>query len=212
MTGQKKHLVYMAAVVLGGAALVVDRTILSDGASGPAKASASGSSSTTGSSRAVQAPIVEATPIPELHFPRSLPAIDVQSNIRDWFKPPASKLEKQQDQLSAQKELRDEKDPGGPLTCEEFIAAHRLDAVVGCAGWQVAIIDGRWVRAGESLDGCTFKQVSGRSVEFECVDGVAIMVLFEDLLTKTLEDKTSDKTEDDGGLSADDLAKVLGGK
>jgi len=205
MIGQKKHLAYLAAVVLGGVALVVDRTVLSEGSSGPAKTFASDIS------KPIRGPIVEATPIPELHFPRTLPAIDVQSNIRDWFKPPASTPDQQQDHSTDREGPAEKKEPGGPLTCEEFIAAHRLDAVVDCGGWQVAIVDGKWMRAGESLDGCTLTRVSGRTVELKCVDGGAVMILFEDLLAKALEEETSDKTEDNAGLSADEIAKVLGG-
>ena len=84
MAGRKKQL-YIALILLGGVALLVDRVFLST--AGPQAAQATTNPRSSSVKR--QAPITQASPIPELHFPRQLPALDVNTTLRDWFAPPA---------------------------------------------------------------------------------------------------------------------------
>ena len=107
-------------------------------------------------------------PIPELPFPRGLEPIESVAGIRDPFAPPDNG-----DGLS----------PGGRRrqpqrsARESFVAAHRLEAVMEDDGLSVAIVSGRWLRTGQSLDGCRLAAIDGIRVAFECVDGVAVLEL-----------------------------------
>jgi hypothetical protein len=55
----------------------------------------------------------------------------------------------------------------------EFKAAHRLSAVLSAPALRIAMVDGRWIREGEQLDGCTLARIAGQTAYFSCADGTA---------------------------------------
>lgn len=56
-----------------------------------------------------------------------------------------------------------------------FQAGHELGGVLDHERLKIAIIDGRWLRIGDKVDGCTLTRISGDTVCFECYDGEAVL-------------------------------------
>jgi hypothetical protein len=184
---QGKKKVYLAVMVLGGAALLVDRVFLSSSVD-PDVAEATGVAPADDKPASPEAasPTPQTAPIPELNFPRQIPAYDVGAHLRDWFEPP--KLP------DAEEPQEGTPDNGGPLALraalpvvsakESFVASHRLDGIVINDRWQIAIVDGVWLRVGQAMDDCTLSEVSGRTAVFACEDGDAQLTLFQDMLAR----------------------------
>lgn len=179
MTPRPIRKMYIVVTVLGGAALMVDRCILTPSATMPAsvKADAGRGSGTRG-----QGPAVPPTPDPrspaeslatlELPFPRGIPAWNPQSSIRDLFAP------------FSDEDAPDKRSPrlargadAGHGTCAAFESQRRLDAVLVQESLKIAILDGAWVRIGESLGGCVLTEIVGNKVRFRCRDGDTILAL-----------------------------------
>ena len=55
----------------------------------------------------------------------------------------------------------------------EFIRRHELGGILFHEDLKIAVLDGRWMRIGELIDGCTLKKISGNTARFECYDGKA---------------------------------------
>ncbi len=170
---QKKTKIYVAVMLLGGAALLVDRCFLSESVTEPGPAYAMPTKRTPARDT-TQTPV--AAPggpadlsVPELPFPRNLPKWDTGAPIRDLFSPMTN--------AAADNALSSGRDGNpGPGTCAAFARGRSLDAVFvqGTAegtSLKIAVVDGRWVRIGQALDGCTLIEADGTKVRFRCRDG-----------------------------------------
>ena len=179
MTGRKKQL-YIALILLGGVALFVDRVFLS--AAGPQAALATTNPQSSSVKR--QAPIAQASPIPELHFPRQLPALDMNAALRDWFAPPARPENQDEQGVSTDNGAPGEKQLVEPILSpkEAFAARHRLEGIVLQKGLKMAIVDGVWLRIGQEFGDCALRELSGRTAVFTCADGDVELTLFQNLL------------------------------
>ena len=108
----------------------------------------------------------------ELPFPRAIPVWNPQSPIRDLFAPFS-------DEDTADK--RHARSPrgvdAGHGTCADFESRHRLEAVLVQESLKIAILDGTWVRIGESVDGCALTEIVGNKVRFRCRDGDTTLAL-----------------------------------
>jgi hypothetical protein len=183
LQGKKK--LYVLVMILGGIALFVDRVFLSS-SSEPEVAEAATTATADDKPASVKAvsPTPQASPIPELNFPRQLPAYDVSTLLRDWFEAPKLPGIEQPPEGTP--------DNGSPLDLraavalvsakEAFVANHRLDGIVINDNWQIAIVDSVWLRVGQAMDDCMLSEVSGRTAVFACEDGDAQLTLFQDML------------------------------
>jgi hypothetical protein len=185
MTGSKKRL-YIALMLLGGIALLVDRVFLASAGPEAAQAATNPRSTTADSKPTTidpQSSIPKASPIPELQFPRQLPALDLSVALRDWFAPPA-RPKGREEGVSTDKGAPGEEEFAELIVSakEAFVADHHLDGVVIQKGLRMAIVDGVWLRIGQEFDECTLSALSGRTAVFTCADGDAVLTLFQNLL------------------------------
>lgn len=169
-----KTKIYIAFMLLGGAALVVDRCVLTPSTTMPAPAAASAPG------LAAQPPAQAAGPTPgapqlatlELPFPRAIPVWDPQSPIRDLFAPFSD-----DDAADKRRKRSPRRGDAGKGSCADFAAQHQLEAVLVQESLKIAILDGVWVRIGESVDGCVLTEIIGNKVRFRCRDGDALLAL-----------------------------------
>jgi hypothetical protein len=176
----------LALLAVGAIALTADRWIFSDGAAVTDPATALGQHAPQS---AVSAPVsldsLRGMSIPELPFPHHLPTPDHQEPIRDLFAPPERVLEKDpspgidagRSGPRGDKQAADKSDSSGDKSADSdtFVSQHRLNGVLIDESLKIAIVDGAWVRVGESVTGCTLLKVSGNEVRFKCSDGEAVL-------------------------------------
>jgi len=170
MTTRKRQ-IYLAVMVLGGAALFVDRCLLPASVSEPEPVSAV-------PPRAPRRPLQPTTAkpttketvadlsVPELPFPRGLPPWDGLAPLRDLFLPGAGAALPDKPRRGSGHD--DNQEQG---TCAAFGRQHRLDAVFVQSSLRIAVIDGRSIRVGENVAGCTLIHADGNEVRFRCRDG-----------------------------------------
>ena len=175
MLNQKKR-VYLGLMLFCALALIVDRVVLRDSATGPAVVAAG------------QIPALPASPtpslsIPELPFPQGIEPLDPTSEIRDLFTPPPLR---RQNEMNAASDNDDSPTTApnrtGQAPRDLFVTTHVLHAVMVNERLRIAIVDGQWRRIGESVDGCTLTDITGGEVRFECYDGTASLRLHADEL------------------------------
>jgi len=172
MTIRRKQ-TYLGVVLVGLAALAVDRWILPRG---PAPAVAS----LDVPLESVRSILPGATAerdqsIPEVPFPRGLSAMDIEVGIRDLFartdRPPTADDASPDNLAGADGRLRK------LSLCDTFAAGHRLDAVLQNDGLRIAVVNGHWLRPGDTVDGCRFVALEGTQARFECADGCTTLDL-----------------------------------
>ncbi len=163
---------YVVVMVLGGAALVVDRCIVTPSATMPASVAASDRPRRAEIRPPTVAPAPPDDPlsIPELPFPRGLPPWDPRAPIRDLFAPHSQ-------ENAADKARSTKATDAGKGTCAAFVKEHHLDAVLLQESLKIAILDGVWVRIEESVDGCILSEIVGNKVRFLCRDGDVVLAL-----------------------------------
>ena len=179
-----KTKVYLALIATGLVALAVDRCYF--GASAPASTAASEVDPATEDQDAVSKPAPRPRPapqqagpsklsVPELHFPRNLPAYDPVFEMRDVF----ARLDGEDSNSnmghpgrSGSAKKGTEEDAIGR---EAFQAAHRIDAVMVQESLRIAVVDGRWMRVGDVVDTCTLTRIEGDSAVFQCHDGDTVL-------------------------------------
>lgn len=158
---------YLLVIGLSGVGLIADRMIPTDSPAAPVAARAA----STG-------PIANTAPdalplIPKLPFPRSLRTWDRSSDIRDIFLPP-------QIERSATNEGQFPDETPSPIDDEtnrqSFASQHTLHAVMVSGSLRIAIVDGTWVRIGESFDGCELQRISNNQAAFSCHGGIVTLV------------------------------------
>ena len=157
-------------MVLGGAALVVDRCILTPSVTMPASVAASDVKSPARPPAAAAVPPDAPLSIPELPFPRGIPTWDPRAPIRDLFAPHSGGS-------ATDKARSTSSEDAAKGTCVAFTKDHRLDAVLLQERLKIAIVDGVWVRIGESVDGCVLSEIVGNKVRFLCRDGDVVLTL-----------------------------------
>jgi hypothetical protein len=174
---RKRKRTYFAVMIVGGLALVVDRCVPSDGTLDPVAAVARvpGDSPTPASARPGETP--PASSIPELPFPRDIELYDPDSPIPDLFTPPESVLPRDATDGAAGKATQDGERNTSVVGAARatFRLKHRLTGVLIDERLRIAIVDGMWVRVGQSLDGCVLSAVSGNQARFACHDGESVL-------------------------------------
>lgn len=166
-----KNKIYIAFMLLGGAALVLDRCILTPSVTMPASVAAS-VTATAPPPLAAPAPSADTLATLELPFPRAIPAWDPQSPIRDLFAPFSD------DDAADKRRTRSPRDAdAGRGTCAGLLSQHHLEAVLVQESLKIAILDGVWVRIGESVNGCVLTEIVGNKVRFRCRDGDTLLTL-----------------------------------
>lgn len=166
----RRQRTYLAIMALGAAALFVDRFLLASGATAPAAAQAMGT---------LAIPVgdgTEAVVIPELPFPEGVRAFKFQDPIRDMFAPPGYRgSEADESAADNQNAKRRGGRERGHTASADFAAANHVEAILTNERIHIAIINGRWVRVGQSIDGCEVTEISGDRVLVDCGDGVAAL-------------------------------------
>ncbi len=165
---RRRRSTYLALMLLGGAALLIDRFVLSDGVTGPDSAVATSASDPI----IPLASSIEHQTVPALHFPRGFDSYEVSDGIRDIFSPP-----QEQDignganvgtDKSGQHDAGSLESSGA--SAKAFSKAHRLVGVILSDRLKIAIVDGTWVKVGQVIDGCRLHSVSGNEARFVCGD------------------------------------------
>ena len=163
---------YLLVIGLSGVGLIADRMISTSSPAVPAAARAAPTGASVNT-----AP--EALPlIPKLPFPRSLRTWDRASDIRDFFLPP------QVESYATINGQFPDKAPGVRISSrvenetkrQSFASRHVLHAVMVNGSLRMAIVDGTWVREGESFDGCRLERISNNQALFSCYAGHVTLV------------------------------------
>ncbi|MBI1826230.1 MAG: hypothetical protein HY287_00360 [Planctomycetes bacterium] len=184
MTAKRRN-TYFVLMGCGAAALLVDRVFLSGSESTPAKAVAGEGQSNRPSTKphhlvsasaklAASGATAAVASIPELPFPRNLPAFDVASPIRDIFSP--NTLE-EHGNAAVSSAPRGNDRSGAGTTPAQFASKHRLHAVLLHDEMKVAIVDGASLQEEDELDGCRVVRISATFVEFSCKSGSSVLNL-----------------------------------
>lgn len=174
---RKRKRSYFAVMIAGAVALVVNQCIPSEGALDPAAAIARAPAGLQTPTSAHPGETPPPSSIPELPFPRDIEPYDADSPIPDLFAPPESIVARAAADGAAGKATPD----GGQNTSvvgaarATFRLKHRLTAVLIDERLRIAIVDGMWVRVGQSLDGCVLSAVSGNEARFACHDGESVL-------------------------------------
>jgi len=174
-TARKKT--YVAALLLCVLALGVDQLFLSGDARGPQQAAGAPAATTD------RAPLDPAnterteTVIPTLPFPFGVQKYATASLGADVFVPPSLRGSNGvgSDGTPMASTTLSEPSSTGRLDRTTFASRYRLDGMIATQETRLVIIDGRWVRIGESIRGCRLIQIVARDALFECFDGQAIL-------------------------------------
>jgi hypothetical protein len=169
---QRKRRTYVLVIVLGIGALAIDRLVLRPGAA-PADARAQ-DAGIPASTTAVNSSSTGTLTIPELPFPRDLPPLGSAEPFRDLFSRNAA-------QRHAADEGTENNSPAanllGPSDSASFLAPYRLEAVMAGAGLEIAVVNGVWLRVGESIGECKLVSIKGTQAHFECRNDEAVLDL-----------------------------------
>jgi len=174
-TARKKT--YVAVLLLCVAALGVDQLFLSGDATDPRSAAGAPDAAMDPSAQGPTSPQREETIIPTLPFPFGVQKYATPSLAEDVFVPPAfrgSKGGKQADTDMASATLS-ESSTLDRLDRTSFASRYRLDGMIETQETRLVIIDGTWIRIGESMGGCRLAEIVERDAVFECFDGQAVL-------------------------------------
>lgn len=173
---RKTYLVLLAVSALG---LAIDRFVLTKSTTAPAKASAAPGVPARGARPVPTTDTAASTSIPEIPFPPGLKTADEHLPIPDLFAPP--NLRQRGESGGGQPHnARTGSGAGGPsepLPSAAFEKHHTLDGVLIQQRLRMAVLGGRPVRIGDTIDGCTLEDVSGYRARFECRDGPAVLIV-----------------------------------
>ncbi len=114
--------------------------------------------------------------IPELPFPRIV-QVSMPGKFVDYFTPPSLRNQRTTvGQNSAPLGTRNGKreiiHKADYLT---FESTYTLDAVLLSPEFRVAIVNGRWVQFGQTIDGCKLDKLTDNIARFHCTDGNATL-------------------------------------
>ena len=184
MDSRKKKL-YGLLIAVGAVALAVDRIFLSGG---PAPAGAAGTVMSTGSKSVGVEPAASnaARPnastaenaastgnrlIPDIPFPRGVAPWDPDKPMRDLFRPPFQEVSNLGDGANSNSVRKARDLPGR----DGFSDRHKLQLVLTKENFHVAVIDGAWLRVGDSVEGCVLREIRGAAAVFSCHNGDAAL-------------------------------------
>jgi len=152
--------VYIAITLLALGALFVDR-FLFGGSTAPAEVAAQDTVQEI--TARVQALSPTGLSIPELPFPRNLTALSDAATVRDLFAPPGP-------EPASKRGAAAHRQDAAKADAETFTSRNRLEAVLSDRETPMAVVNGKWIRVGQSVDGCTLTRVEGTRAYFQCVE------------------------------------------
>jgi len=173
MNPRRKRM-YMAIMLCGVLALCIDRFMVGYG---PDTAEAfMATSSRSADSVLMNDDHVVHGGIPELPFPHLVQAA-IPVEFVDYFMPPSLRHRRTtvgQNGAMLEPSLgqEDKKSKADYLT---FESTYTLDAVLLSPEFRVAIVNGRWVQFGQTLDGCKLDELTDNIARFHCTDGIATL-------------------------------------
>ena len=178
MNAKKKT--YGAILLVGLAALLVDKVFLA--APTPAAAALAPGAATRGAAREHAAGFgapVQTTAVTASAFPQSPPHPRVPGLARDAFT-----LTPDAHQAILGGAANEEPAAGDSAGADAapkvssaawFKANHKLDAVMTGSGTELAVVDGRKLQVGDSVDGCVLRKIIGQQAIFLCTDGPVVL-------------------------------------
>ena len=182
MSRRKKQL-YGTLLGCGALAMLVDRllpaTVVAD-APVPGQSAAAVAATESGPKTSWK-PAGGDFGIPELPFPRVSPWDGAGLPIRNLFKPPrmvggewttGSEPDDPQGGVGGRRRTR-------TVSAAVFARRHRLLGLLVRDELRIAIIDGKWVREGEEIDGCTLNRITDVEAHFECMENDVILTMFD---------------------------------
>lgn len=169
---QRKRRTYVLVVALGLGAIAVDRLVLRPDAT-PADARA-GEPAALLDQTVATGTAGAALSIPELPFPRDLPSLNTNRPFRDLF---ARKSADQADAASTSQNSIADVGPDRPSDSATFVAQHRLEAVMSNAGLKIAVVNGVWLRVGQSIGECKLVTIDSTRAHFVCRNDEAVLDL-----------------------------------
>ena len=184
MTSKKKK-AYAVLVIVGFVALVGDRLLTSSTTPAPAAAANGGPMTLPvtrggpdGGSNTAGGP---AGSVAAAAFPRNLPAgpptPDANAALRDVFGLTPAAHQALRGPAADAAANQDGTHPAGTvqhgMTAARFTEGYRLTAVIQGPNIAIAVVDDQWVQLGQSIDGCTLVEITGRSASFRCSDALA---------------------------------------
>jgi hypothetical protein len=116
--------------------------------------------------------------VPELPFPRGAESFFEPAALsEDLFMPPPAIWVDDAVQAGTDKGESGLQGGNSPekATRAIFVSSHRLEAVIVEKRLRIAVVDGVWLRVGQSLDGCRLMDILGSEVRFGCKDGEAVL-------------------------------------
>ncbi len=183
----KKTKIYLGLIAVGLCALGVDRFFF--GASEPSSTSAGEIKPSAHDDDESEEHVAHAKPAhrprpalskpdaphklsaPELPFPRNLETYNATAEMRDIF----ARMEPDAATAGADSSARHgptkKGTQGDAIGREEFSATHHLDAIMVQESLKIAVMNGRWLRVGDTIDTCALIRIEGDSVVFKCHDG-----------------------------------------
>lgn len=165
---------YLALLGLGGAALVVDRLLLTTPLAEPWETLAAETPDGESAPRDVGVPqVVTPQGIPELPFPGGLSAIGLDGLIHDLFAPPSRRA----DTKAAARPAGASCAPHGVPAHKAFADSHRLDAILEEGDVHIAVVGGELLKPGGKIAGCVLRRLEGTKAYFSCEDGEAVLEL-----------------------------------
>ena len=123
--------------------------------------------------------------IPELPFPRGLAPFDPHAELRDLFEPPHLRPNGDATSSASDDPTADAEDVLGPdvSTCATFVTQNTLEGTLSDQRLKIAIVNGEFVRVGQTVGGCTLTSIAETEVRFKCRDGtVTLRVDTDELL------------------------------
>ncbi len=181
---RRKRRVYAAMMILGAIAMVVDRVALSGADAVAPDPTRKNHQPEAGVNRLTAAAAPPTTsqppanlPIPEVPFPRGVEDYASAMPVRDLF----ARVSVAGSTGGASPD-KDDTHAGLPgrasaLSSAVFSARRRLHAVIMLQRLRIAVVDGKWVRVGQVIDGCELRSLSGNQARFICHDGDAILIV-----------------------------------
>ncbi len=171
VTQKTKTRTYGVLIAVALSALFVDRFLLGGH---PVSVEASAEDRANAAVDKVLALTPTGLSIPELPFPRNLPDTADAPPSRDIFAFPTAPQPDSDGQAEGER-----KGKGAPVLSDAstFATRNHLEAVLSNNAFQVAVVNGLWMRTGQTLDACTLVRIEGTRAYFECPDGTPVLDL-----------------------------------
>ncbi len=175
--GTSRKKTYVAVLLLCVLAFGVDQLFLSGDARGPQQAAGALTAPPAPSPLDLVRNEGPETVIPALPFPFEVQKFASATLRADVFVPPPFRASNGIDSggNAVPSSRLSESSKTGLLDRTTFAALFRLAGMISNKEIQLVIIDGTWIRIGESLRGCRLTDIVDRDAVFECFDGKATL-------------------------------------